>query len=140
MPEKKKSLWKRLLEWVGTGHSIHILLQTELVRAWLFPLGSAVLTGTSGVLGGIPLMWVLMASAVVFVTITLATVGIMALRIQSSPQNKLVYRTVFHCDLTPREAALIGNRQQRRAQGKQAHTILSSTQLDPCVSRTIDKE
>src|SRR5258708_25505984 len=112
MPEKK-SRW-RFLEWFGRAHAIHAILQTEFVRTWLLPLLSSVLTGTSGAIGGIPLMWVMMASAIVFAAVTLGSMGALGLRVQTSPQNKLAYKTVFHCDFTPREMPLIGNRHQRR--------------------------
>lgn len=137
MPEKK-ALWKRALEYVAYGHSVHTILQTEFVRTWLLPSVLSAMTGTYGINDGVSLMWVLMASALVFMAVTLTTAGIMLLRIQSTPQNKMLFKAVFHCDLTPREAPLIGNRHQRRAQNKQVPQMLSSTQVDPNVSRTLD--
>jgi hypothetical protein len=136
MPEKKKPLWKRALEYVGIGHSIHTVVQTEFFQTWLIPLGSTMLTGAAGA-GQAPLMWVITASSIVFATTTIGLAGMWALRAQNSPQNKLTYKPVFHCDLTPREAPLIGNRQRRRSQGPPL--MLSSTQLNPNVTRTLDK-
>ena len=126
MPEKKP-LWKRAVEAFGLGHAIHTIIQMEFVQTWLLPVVWTMITGASGVLGGLPLMWVLMASAIVFAAITTAVLAIWALRAQTSPQNRLTSKAVFHCDLTPREAPLIGNRQVRRAQGKQTPKILSSS-------------
>ena len=42
------------------------IIHTEFFRTAFLPTAIAVLTGTSGVLGGVPAMWVIMATALAF--------------------------------------------------------------------------
>jgi hypothetical protein len=128
--------------WEGIAHyeTASAILHSEFVRSWLWPLVSAMLTGGSGVVGGQSLMWVCVASSIVFMTVTMGMVANLVLRERKSPQNKLFVKPVFQCDLTPKEKPLIGNRHQRRSQGSQQPQpqMLSATQLGINVNRTID--
>jgi hypothetical protein len=133
----KRRFWGTL-EWVSRAEILSTIIHSEFVRNWLVPVMGTLLTGSSGILGGQPLMWAFVASSIVFMALMLGMVASLALRERNSPQNKLVAKAVINRDLTPRETPLIGNRKQRRAQhGLQ--TMLSSSQMAFGVNRTLDK-
>lgn len=131
---------RALLDWISRWFTIQSLINSEIFHTWFWPLLGAVVTGASGIGGGVAIMWALVAAAITFAAITLGLLGVFALRVQNSPQNKLAVKTIFNCDLTPREAPLFGNRHQRRsALAREAPKMLSSSQIDPSANRTMDK-
>lgn len=101
------------IEWIGRADTIHSVIQAEFVRTLLLPTVTAVATGASGVLGGIPLMWVIMATAIAFAA---AAVGLFASSFyieRKNPAHKLqIMRTMFNYDLVPIQPP---NRKQNRA-------------------------
>jgi len=54
------------LEWLSHFETAQAIIHTEFFRTAFLPTAIAVLTGTSGVLGGVPAMWVIMATALAF--------------------------------------------------------------------------
>jgi hypothetical protein len=135
-------LWERvlkpILEVVGHAESVNTIIHAEFVRTLLLPTIGAVVTGAAGIFGGIPLMWVFMATALTFMG---ATVGLLAgsnYIERKNPLNKLSWNVVFNCDLNPTKAVVTVNRQQRRAVAKRADLPdLSPTQIDKNVARTL---
>jgi hypothetical protein len=134
-----KSIIKPALEWIGHFEAVKAIVYSEFFRATLLPLVWTVLTAVAGYTQGIPLMWVMVGTAASFMFVVLAMAGTYALKQQQTPQNRLTYNVVYQGDLTPANPPLLGNRHQRRSQRRQPHQQLSATQLDPHVSRTIDK-
>jgi hypothetical protein len=69
-------------------------------KAFVLPVLVTLATGASGILGGIPLMWVLMASALAFMAVTHTAVKVYEIRQHIDPTNKLIYvQTVLNLDL-----------------------------------------
>lgn len=132
-------LFKRAFEALGHAETLSAILHTEFVRNTLLPTALAMTSGAAGVVGGVPLMWVIMASTITFASMTIALFMVDALRERKTPQNKLSTKMGFQCDLTPK--TIMGNRKERRAKAAQhlEPITLSSNQIDPAVSRTIDK-
>jgi hypothetical protein len=129
----------RTFEWISRVETINAIIHTEFVRNWLLPVASTVVTGTSGIFGGTPLIWTLVGSSVVFMTTSLGMLGHVAIKEKNTPQNKLLYKPIVNRDMTPREAPPVGNRHQRLAQKAQHHEqTLSSSQVMFGVNRTLD--
>ena len=116
------------------------------------PVAATVITGASGIWGGIPLMWVLMASALAFGGVATGMLRSSEYIERKNPLNKLIYEgTDFRFDLRP--AAIPeqlnmfggqGNRQQRRAAARRsrdaAPRMLSAGEISPHVApRFLDK-
>lgn len=130
---------KSAIDWIGRFTTLQAIIQSQFFQTWFWPMAGGLATTVSGLLQGVPVMWALMAGTIAFAAVTLGMIAVIALRIQTSPQNKLIYKVVFHHDLTPCEAPLIGTRQQRRANARQASQMISKTQIVPNVNRTLDK-
>src|SRR5690242_12940506 len=123
--------FRSLLDWIGRAVTLQGVIHSQFFQTWFWPLLSAIATGLAGIAEHQSLMWVLMAAAIAFAAVTIGMVAVIALRVQTSPQNKLLSKVVFHHDLTPREAPLLGTRQQRRAKARQEHQMISSSQIVP---------
>ncbi len=135
----------RFVEWLGRFETLHILLSGEFVRTLLWPTVSAVLTGATGILGGVPLMWVFMASALTFMAVTQSLLRADEWRERKDPLNKIsVVGTYFAGELAPAPLPIsppAGNRHQRRAQIAQPQgpvRILPPNALVAGVPRTLD--
>jgi len=138
------SAWKRakaFIEGLGIVHSIHGMVTSEFVRTALLPTVSTVSTALAGYLGDAPVMWIIMASALTFMGVSVSLVAGFLLAAQNTPENKLTHQAVFQVDLNVVPAPLIGNRQQRRAvvATSKVRTMLSSRELSPHASRTMEK-
>ena len=129
-------MFKTLVDWIGRFATIQAIVQSQFLQTWFWPMVGGLATTVSGLLQGVPVMWALMAGTIAFASVTVGMLALIGVRMQLSPQNKLLHKVIFHHDLTPREAPLIGTRQQRRAQERQ---ILSKSQVVPNVNRTLDK-
>jgi hypothetical protein len=130
---------RSVLDWIGRFATIQAIIQSQFFQTWFWPMAGGLATAVSGLLQGVPVIWALMAGLIAFAAVTIGMLAVITLRIQTSPQNKLMSKVVFHCDLTPKEAPLLGNRQQRRALAKYSEpTLLSSSQIVPNVNRTLD--
>ena len=114
----KRNFWLRLLEWTGHAEAIHAIAQAEFVRTLLLPLVTAMATGTAGILGHIPLMWVFMATAVAFAG---AAVGILSASTyleRKNPAHKLtVIKNLFNFELVPITGPSRKHRRAATAQG-----------------------
>ena len=73
------------VDWAGRITTLQAIIGSEFVRNWLLPIGGTVLTGTSGIFGGVPLMWVVVASSAAFMFLTFGMVGNLALRERNTP-------------------------------------------------------
>lgn len=105
--------WSRFIEWFGVGHGLHAIIQSELIRTVVIPTVMTLATGTAGVLGGIPIMWIIMASCVVFASVSAGFLTTAAYRDRKTAENKLRFNgTIFNFDLVP---VSLPNRKQRRA-------------------------
>lgn len=136
---------KRVLDWIGQYQTIQSLIHAEFVRTALLPMVTAIVTGASGYFGGVPLMWVFVATALVFMAVMQALLRGAELSERKSPLNKLVLIGAHAAiSLTPAPMPFPpqGNRAQRRAQGTtappQQPPMLSPAQCAPGVARTID--
>jgi len=68
-------------------------------KVYIWPLGSAVVTAAAGYLGHVPLMWILMAAAIVFACVTQSWLRISEIMERMEPRNKLAYvQTAVHID------------------------------------------
>ena len=128
------------LEWASRAETVSALIHSDFARNWLWPVASTLLTGTTGVVGGVPAMWVMVGSSVVFMTVTMGMVANLALKERNTPQNKLITKPMINRDLTPCHSPLVGNRRQRLAQkSMNQEQMLSSSQVMVGVNRTLDK-
>ena len=64
MAERK--FWVRLLEWTGHAEAIHALLTADFVTRLVWPTVLAVIGAGSGWFGGIPLMWIMVGTVLIF--------------------------------------------------------------------------
>jgi len=113
-------MWKKiakLFEWIGHAETIHTIAQAEFFRTLLWPTAIAVVTGAAGILGHIPLMWVMMATALAFMGASQGVLSASTYLERKNPAHKLqVLRTLFNYDLVPITGP---NRKQRRAATKE---------------------
>jgi hypothetical protein len=134
-------IWKNFIkpgiEWISRFQTIQTLIHTEFFRTVFLPLVWTVLTAWSGYSQHVPIMWILMATSLVFMASIITMVGFESLKIQKTPLNKLKYDPVFQCDLVPAEKP--GNRHQRRSAAHNPSLTLSSSQIDPNVTRALAK-
>jgi hypothetical protein len=132
-------LLRKLLEAVSHAETLGSIVHTEFVRTYLVPVVMAAMSGTAGIMGGVPFMWIIMASAVTFWAVAFALFVVDVLRERKSPQNKLTQRPVFQCDLNTATVPIAGNRKQRLAQQAQRQPAqsISPTQVHPLVPRTL---
>ena len=128
-----------VVDWAGRATTIQTIIQSQFLQTWFWPMLSGLIVIASGILQREPVMWALMAGMIAFAAVTVGMLAVIALRVQTSPQNKLLNKVVLHHDLTPREAPLLGTRQQRRAHDRESRQMLSSSQIVPNVNRTLDK-
>jgi hypothetical protein len=113
----KRNLLFRLFEWIGHAETIHTVMQAEFVRTLLFPTVTAVATGTAGILGGIPIMWVIAATAVAFMGAAQGVLSASTYLERKNPAYKLqVIKTLFNFELVPIAGP---NRKQRRGAAKE---------------------
>ena len=69
-----------VLDWYSRGETINSLIDSEFARNWLGPLVTTALTGATGLAQGLPIMWVMVGSSIVFMTVTIAMVASIFLR------------------------------------------------------------
>jgi hypothetical protein len=113
----KRSLPGRALEVLGHFETIHTIAQAEFVRTLLLPTVTTVATGAAGVLGGIPLMWVFMATAVAFAGSAVGVLAASSYLERKNPAHKLqVIKSLFNFDLIPINGP---NRKHRKAAAAQ---------------------
>lgn len=137
---------RRFFEWIGFAQTFSAILQAEFARTLLFPMMVTLATGAVGVLGGIPLMWIIMAASLAFAGTTHGLLRASEYLERKNPLNKLICIGVhFSRDLLPvtlPNSIIDGNRQQRRAGGSQQNMeseILSPTEIRTDVPRQLDK-
>lgn len=125
--------FKSFIDWIGRFQVVQSLL--AIFKPALMPGLSAILTGAAGYFGGLPLMWILMATALVFMGVIVGIFFIEARANMRTPSNKLRYAgTIVNYDLQParrhdRRAAVAV---ERRAGGSQPPTLqrhLDKTQI-----------
>jgi hypothetical protein len=69
-------------------------------KVYIWPVASSVLTAAAGYLGHVPVMWIMMAVAIVFACVTQSWLRISEIMERMNPRNKLAYvQTVVHFDL-----------------------------------------
>src|SRR5947208_10337578 len=109
----KGSIWIRALDIFGRAETLHTIAQAEFVRTLLLPMVTAVATGAAGLLGHIPLMWVIMATALAFAGASIGILGSSTYLERKNPAHKLtVIKTLFNFELVPITGP---NRKLRRA-------------------------
>jgi hypothetical protein len=112
-----KNTWWRALEWTGRAETIHSIMQAEFFRTLLLPMVTTVATGAAGVLGHIPLMWVIMATSLAFAGTAVGLLSASTYLERRNPAHKLqVMRTLFNFELVPISGP---NRKQRRYASKE---------------------
>ena len=108
-----KSRLRRWLEWAGHVETIRAIFAGEVARTILWPFVVAGITMFSGIFGGLPWMWILMATAVAFAAIVHGLLRGSEYIERKNPGGKLRFTQVaYGCDLVPIPQQ---NRQQRRA-------------------------
>ncbi len=109
----KRNFFIRVLEWLGHFETIQAIIQAEFIRTLLVPTVTALATGGAGILGGLPLMWIFMATAVAGASAAIGILNASTYLERKNPAYKLqVVETVFSFDLFPISAP---NRKQRKA-------------------------
>lgn len=136
-------LLRKAWDWIGHLDTVQTVIHTEFVRTVLFPSLLTGLTAVSGWLGGVPIMWIVMASTVVFGAVSLGVLCLSQYMERKSPLNKLKFiGTRIAADLSPATvpAQLFGNRRQRRAQSsKPVERVLAQNEIAAGVPRTLEK-
>jgi len=95
-----RARFDQALTWGQRVQTAWAFFTSAWFKTFIYPTVSSVLTGASGILGGIPLMWVLMASALVFMAVTHAVLRMYEIQQWINPANKLAYiQTVLNLDL-----------------------------------------
>jgi len=103
---------KKILEWVGHFETIQAILHTEFFRTLLWPTVMSGVTAWAGLAGHIPLMWILMATALAFMATMQGLLRTSEFMERKNPLNKLkILQVGIGLDLTP---MVVPNRQQRR--------------------------
>ena len=135
---------RSFIDWIGRIQTVQSILQIDFVRTALLPTLYAVMTGTAGYFGGIQLMWIMVAVAIVSASIVQLLLRGEEYRERKSPLNKLTVNGVnFACELAPAEILFpqFINRKQRRAQGAAVTPAvphkLGASDCMPGVKRTL---
>lgn len=126
----------RLLEWLGRIETIHALVTSEFIRTLLLPTVVTVIGAGVGVLQGVPLMWIIVGSSLIFMAITQSLLRTDEYKERRNPQNKLKVVVIFQMDLVPAAVPFMGNRKQRLAQkatGQEPRVL--QTDINPYVNR-----
>jgi hypothetical protein len=136
--------WLRnILEWTGYGQTIQAIAQAEFVRTFLIPTVLTVTAAISGWLGDLPLMWIVMASALTFMGAAQGMLRGSEYLDRKNPQNKIVLTgTRVHAEMEPTDVPWAGNRKQRRAGAAQkaiGPVRLGPSDISVGIKRTIDK-
>jgi len=98
---------RRFLEWIGIAGSVNTIVQAEFVRTLFFPTLMTILTGAAGFFGGLPLMWIIMATSLTFAGITHGMLRTSEYLERKNPSNKLSFIGVhFDCELLPAQLAV----------------------------------
>jgi hypothetical protein len=133
---------RRVLEWIAHFETVHSIVQAEFFRTLFWPTLATLMTGAAGILGHIPLMWILMATILAFMGASVELLAASLYIERKNPQNKLTYLgTHLNRDLHPTPVPVFGNRRQRlaqKAQGQDKQT-LTDQQMMVGVRRTLDK-
>lgn len=109
----KRGTFVRLLEWIGHAETIHAIAQAEFFRTLLVPTVTALATGGAGWIGGFPLMWIIMATAVAGAAAATGILNASTYLERKNPAHKIqVIRHLFNFSLVPVSGP---NRKQRRA-------------------------
>lgn len=109
--------FKNILDWVGRWQVLQQLL--ALIKPFVWPWIFAVLTAAAGYVGHQPLMWILMASGLAFMGVSVGVFFADTYRQRKTPVNKLLYAgTQVNYDLkdlprSARRAAATGAVQAR---------------------------
>jgi len=107
---------QKVLEWIGHIETIHTIIQAEFFRTLFWPTVATVTTALSGWLGGVPLMWIVMATALTFMAVSAGMLTASMYLERKNPLNKLqITKTLFNYDLVPITPP---NRHQERATPK----------------------
>ena len=105
---------KRVKEFWEDFESLESVAEATLIKSFFWPTFVAACTATSGAVGHQPLMWILMASALVFMAITTAMLNFNILKERNTPANKIQYGVVYNMDLAPAPAPIAKGSSSRR--------------------------
>jgi hypothetical protein len=113
----KRRLLLRLLDYVGHIEAIHGLVTADFITRLIWPTVATVLGAASGWVGGVPIMWIMVGSSLIFMAITQSLLRADEYKERKNPAHKLqVLRTLFNFELVP----IVGpNRKQRRHSEKE---------------------
>ncbi|MGP8122391.1 MAG: hypothetical protein ACLP8B_17950 [Xanthobacteraceae bacterium] len=88
------------LTWGQRFSAAWSILTGTFFKVYIWPVGSAVLTAVAGYMGSVPVMWIMMAVAIVFACVAQSWLRISEILERMNPRNKLAYvQTVVHFDL-----------------------------------------
>jgi hypothetical protein len=114
----KRNILIRALEWFGHWQTIQTILQAEFVRTLLVPVVIAMATGAAGYLGGIPLMWIMLAVVLVFMGAAQGILSASTYLERKNPAYKLqLIKHLFNFDLVPISGPNRKHRRSAAAQG-----------------------
>ncbi len=115
---KRPNPFVRMLEFLGHLHTIHAITQAEFIRTLLVPTVTALATGGAGLWGGLPLMWVIMATAVAGAAAAVGILNASTYLERKNPEHKLtVTKTLFNFSLVPISPPNRKHRRSAAAQG-----------------------
>ena len=92
-------IFKQIKDFWEDIESLETIAETALVKSFLWPTVLAACTAASGEIGHQPLMWILMASALVFMAMTTATLNLNVIKQINTPLNKIQYWPIYNMDL-----------------------------------------
>ena len=114
---ERKNLWIRLLEWTGHAEAVHALLTADFVTRLILPTVAAMIGAGSGWFGGVPLMWIIVGTTLIFMAVIQSLLRFDEYKERKNPAYKLaVIRTMFNFELVPITGP---NRKHRRAAAAQ---------------------
>jgi hypothetical protein len=88
------------LTWGQRASAAWSIATGTFFKVYIWPVASSVLTAAAGYLGHVPVMWIMMAVAIVFACVTQSWLRISEIMERMNPRNKLAYvQTVVHFDL-----------------------------------------
>jgi hypothetical protein len=131
----------KILDAIGHYETVESIVHMEFVRTLLLPTVWTVLTVVAGYLQGVPIMWIMVGAALVFMAITQSILRADELRERKNPQNKLALVGVhFNRDLTPASmpATPSNGSKQRKGVLQLPQQMIPAHQVVPGVPRTLD--
>ena len=114
----QRNLFWRVLEYLGHAETIHTLVTADFVMRLVWPTVLAVIGAASGWIGGIPVMWIMVGTVLIFGGVVQTFLRVDEYRERKDPSHKLaVIKTLFNYTLAPVPGPNRRHRRSAAAQG-----------------------